>query len=103
MQAAGATLLEDLTQLAVMWIVEAVLNVDKFWKLLRRAEAYFAEERPDAVVLIDYPGFNWWIAQSQEVRHSGLLLRRTSDVGLGWLADSETTPAGRSRALQIAV
>ncbi len=63
MQAAGATLLEDLTQLAVMWIVEAVLNVDKFWKLLGRADAYFAEQRPDAVVLIDYPGFNWWIAR----------------------------------------
>ncbi len=63
MEAAGATLMEDLTQLAVMWIVEAVLNVDKFWKLLGRAETYFAQERPDAVVLIDYPGFNWWIAR----------------------------------------
>ncbi len=63
MQAAGAELLEDLTQLAVMWIVEAVLNIDKFWKLLGRAESYFANERPDAVVLIDYPGFNWWVAR----------------------------------------
>ena len=63
MQGAGMTLLEDLTQLAVMWIVQAVLNVDKFWKLLHRADEYLERERPDAVVLIDYPGFNWWIAR----------------------------------------
>ena len=63
MQEAGMTLLEDLTQLAVMWIVQAVLNVDKFWKLLCRADEYLERERPDAVVLIDYPGFNWWIAR----------------------------------------
>ena len=25
--------------------------------------ATFATQRPDAVVLIDYPGFNWWIAR----------------------------------------
>ncbi len=63
MRDAGMTLLEDLTQLAVMWIVQAALNVDKFWKLLRRADEYLARERPDAVVLIDYPGFNWWVAR----------------------------------------
>lgn len=63
MRAAGMRLLEDLTQWAVMWLLQAVLNLSKFWTLLRRADAYFAEERPDAVVLIDYPGFNWWIAR----------------------------------------
>ena len=53
----------DFTELAVMWIVQAVVNVDKFWKLLQHADEYFRTERPDAVVLIDYPGFNWWIAR----------------------------------------
>lgn len=63
MQAAGMDLLADLTQLAVMWIVQAVIHVDKFWKLLGQADEYFERNRPDAVVLIDYPGFNWWIAR----------------------------------------
>ena len=27
------------------------------------ADRYFRHQRPDAVVLIDYPGFNWWIAR----------------------------------------
>lgn len=63
MQAAGVELLSDLTELAVMWIVQAVVNVDKFWRLLRRADEHFRTQRPDAVVLIDFPGFNWWVAR----------------------------------------
>jgi lipid-A-disaccharide synthase len=31
--------------------------------LVSRADRYFRHHRPDAVVLIDYPGFNWWIAR----------------------------------------
>ena len=31
--------------------------------LLIKADRYFRHHRPDAVVLIDYPGFNWWIAR----------------------------------------
>jgi lipid-A-disaccharide synthase len=34
-----------------------------FYKLVRRAERMFRESRPDAVVLVDFPGFNWWIAR----------------------------------------
>ncbi len=63
MRAAGMEQLADLTQFAVMWIAQAVANLDKFWRLLRQAERYFKEHCPDAVVLIDYPGFNWWIAR----------------------------------------
>jgi lipid-A-disaccharide synthase len=62
MAAAGCELHEDLTKLAVMWIVQVALNIHKFWGLYKRADAYFRDHRPDAVVLIDYPGFNWWIA-----------------------------------------
>jgi lipid-A-disaccharide synthase len=63
MEAAGCRLHEDLTKLAVMWFLRVLLNIRTFWKLLWRADAYFEHERPDAVVLIDYPGFNWWIAR----------------------------------------
>jgi lipid-A-disaccharide synthase len=63
MAAAGCELHEDLTKLAVMWIVNALLHIHKFWQLAGRADRYFRHHRPDAVVLIDYPGFNWWIAR----------------------------------------
>ena len=63
MAAAGCRLHADLTALAVMWFARVLLNLHKFWNLLWRADRYFREHRPDAVVLIDYPGFNWWIAR----------------------------------------
>lgn len=63
MAAAGCELHEDLTKLAVMWLLHALLNIHKFWTLVSKADRYFRHSRPDAVVLIDYPGFNWWIAR----------------------------------------
>lgn len=63
MAAAGCTLHEDLTVLAVMWFLRVVMNIHRFLELVSRADRYFRHERPDAVVLIDYPGFNWWIAR----------------------------------------
>ncbi len=68
MRAAGMEMLADLTELAVMWFVRAIVNLPKFWRLLRQADRYFRLERPDAVVLIDYPGFNWWIARRAKAR-----------------------------------
>ncbi len=63
MARAGCVLHEDLTTLAIMWFGRVLLNIHKFWNLLCRADRYFRHHRPDAVVLIDYPGFNWWIAR----------------------------------------
>jgi lipid-A-disaccharide synthase len=63
MEAAGCRLHRDLTELAVMWFARALLHLDEFWSLAGRADRYFRHQRPDAVVLVDYPGFNWWIAR----------------------------------------
>lgn len=63
MAAAGCQLHEDLTKLALMWFFRVLLYLPYFWGLASRADRYFRHERPDAVVLIDYPGFNWWIAR----------------------------------------
>ena len=63
MAEAGCELHADLTALAVMWFLRAMLHLPKFLALASRADRYFRHHRPDAVVLIDYPGFNWWIAR----------------------------------------
>jgi len=63
MKHAGCDLHADLTALAVMWFARALMNLHKFWNLVSLADRYFKHQRPDAVVLIDYPGFNWWIAR----------------------------------------
>jgi len=62
MAAAGCTLLADLTQLAVMWFLRVVLNLHRFVDLARRAERSFLDAPPDVCVLVDFPGFHWWLA-----------------------------------------
>lgn len=61
--AAGCQLLYPLSQLAVMWFLRVLARAPRFLELLSRADRYFHHQRPDAVVLIDYPGFNWWLAR----------------------------------------
>ena len=68
MALAGCRLHTDLTQLAVMWIARVLVNLHKFIGLVVQADRYFRDERPDAVVMIDYPGFNWWIARRAKAR-----------------------------------
>jgi lipid-A-disaccharide synthase len=63
MREAGATLLYPLVNLAVMWFARVLANITTFLGLLSRADRYFRHHRPDAVIVIDYPGFHWWIAR----------------------------------------
>ncbi len=63
MEAAGAQLLFPLTKLAVMWFLRALLNIFTFIRLVGQAKRFFKEERPDAVILIDFPGFHFALAK----------------------------------------
>jgi lipid-A-disaccharide synthase len=68
MGAAGCDLLHDMTDLAVMGIFPVLARLPAFFRLLALADRYLAEARPDAVVLIDYPGFNWHVARKAKAR-----------------------------------
>ncbi len=68
MEAAGARLLYPLIELAVMWFGRVLVNLHKFLALGSLADRHFRHERPDAVILIDYPGFHWWVAWRAKVR-----------------------------------
>src|SRR5262245_6407274 len=63
MEAAGCRLLYPLCQLAVMWFARVLVRAPIFLSLLSRADRFFRRDRPDAVILIDYPGFHWWLAR----------------------------------------
>lgn len=63
LQGTGARVLYPLVDLAVMWFGRVLLNLHKFIRLANEAERYFRDERPDAVILIDYPGFHWALAK----------------------------------------
>ncbi len=63
MEQAGCRLIYRLTDLAVMGFFSVLPMLRKFLRLVKQAEEFFGENRPDAVVLIDFPGFNWQIAK----------------------------------------
>ncbi|QDT99776.1 lipid-A-disaccharide synthase [Gimesia aquarii] len=63
MQAAGCRLEVRLTDYAVMGIFNVLPLIFKFIGLIRQVGAYLESERPDAVILVDFPGFNWWVAK----------------------------------------
>ncbi|MEX0715687.1 MAG: lipid-A-disaccharide synthase [Planctomycetaceae bacterium] len=63
MERAGCRLDFQLTDLAVMGIWRVIPLLWRFLSLARMAGRMFRESPPDAVVLVDFPGFNWWIAR----------------------------------------
>jgi lipid-A-disaccharide synthase len=63
MAAAGVDLKYELTNHAVMWFGKVLSQIGTFVGVVNQAARIFDEERPDAVVLIDYPGRHWWIAK----------------------------------------
>ncbi len=89
MSETGAKLLYPLVNLAIMWFLNVFLNILTFIRLICRADRYFRDQKPDAVILIDYPGLHWWIAKrrGREGSRCFTTSRRSSGPG----------PAGTSR------
>jgi len=64
MHAAGAELVGDYRGLAVTGLVEALRVVPRSFSLLRRLRERMARDRPDVLVVIDFPDFNFRLAAS---------------------------------------
>jgi lipid-A-disaccharide synthase len=59
MEAAGMRLLRNMVNdLAIVGFVEVLTKMHKIYGVFKMVKKYLTEERPDAIVLIDYPGFN---------------------------------------------
>lgn len=58
----------ELTKFAVMMLTRAILNLRQYFGALKLADKIFARERPDVVILVDFPGFNWKIAKKAKKR-----------------------------------
>ncbi len=59
---AGCYLQADLTQFAVMWS-HAFSHLRTFVRLIAKVRRVFRQSPPTAVILVDFPGFNWWVAR----------------------------------------
>jgi lipid-A-disaccharide synthase len=63
MRAAGCDLLYPLADLAVMGIGGVLGKLPTFFRVADLAERHIRRTRPDAVVLVDYPGFHFALAK----------------------------------------
>ncbi len=68
MKAAGMELLLDLTEHAVVGLVEVLKNYGKFKRIFDDLVAEAEKRRPAAVVLVDFPGFNLRFAAQMKRR-----------------------------------
>lgn len=69
MEAAGVELLAHVDDLAVMGVAEVAGRLPWFARLLRQIRDRLRRERPDLVVPIDYPGFNFRLSRmARELR-----------------------------------
>ena len=62
MEAAGAELVKHYRELAFMGFIEVIANLRTILRNIKFCKKDIAEFQPDAVILIDYPGFNLRIA-----------------------------------------
>lgn len=72
MRTAGVRNVGDVTAYAAVGLVEPLRNLMRFTELYRRLISVLRRERPDAVVLIDFPEFNLRFAE--RVKDAGIPL-----------------------------
>lgn len=68
MEQAGCRVHFRLTDLAVMGLFAVLPMLGRFLGVLRQVGRWLDEDRPDAVLLVDFPGFNWWVARAARRR-----------------------------------
>lgn len=63
MTEAGAHVVKHYAELAFMGFSEVIMNIRTILRNLKTCKEDIAQFKPDAIVLIDYPGFNFRIAE----------------------------------------
>jgi lipid-A-disaccharide synthase len=65
---AGCTILAPVADNPVMGVLPVLKRIGSFATLLSRAATLFERQRPDALILVDYPGFNMNLAALAHAR-----------------------------------
>jgi len=62
MAEASLQCIHDMSSHSVMWL-QALKKIPGLWKIFKDCYRFFDEERPELVILIDYVGFNLYLAK----------------------------------------
>lgn len=63
MRAAGADIVQDFADLAVMGLFEVLKSYSRIKSIFNQTVSLLRRERPDLLILVDYPGFNLKLAR----------------------------------------
>jgi len=63
MRAAGADIIVDFSELAVMGLIEVLKRYRQIKKIFNQVLELLKTDRPDLLILVDYPGFNLKLAK----------------------------------------
>ena len=84
MRAEGLNVIEHVKDLAATGIAEVVKKYGYFRKVLKKCSEKIKEMKPDAVVLIDYPGFNLRLAEEIRGKYKGKIIYYISPQLWAW-------------------
>ena len=64
----GLHCIHDMSSRSVMWL-HALKKIPELWNIFKDCTRFFDEEKPDLVILIDYVGFNLYLAKAAKKRN----------------------------------
>jgi lipid-A-disaccharide synthase len=64
---AGLHCIHDMSSRSVMWL-QTLRKVPELWDIFSDCKRFFDEEKPELVILIDYAGFNFYLARAAKKR-----------------------------------
>ena len=65
---AGMHCIHDMSSRSVMWL-HTLKKIPELWNIFKDCTRFFDEEKPELVILIDYAGFNFYLAKSAKRRN----------------------------------
>lgn len=92
MAAAGVKLAFDVTALSTVGFAEALKSIKTLKKIIQQLADLMDRERPEAIVLIDYPGFNMEVAK----------VAKEKEIPLVYYFSPTAWAWGRGRAKKVA-
>jgi len=100
MEAAGVQLLYSLKDFAFMGFSEVLRHLPFIRRVFKRLDRLFLQEKPDLIILIDYPGFNLRLAKIAKRRNIAVLYYISPQV---WAWNSRRAQAIARRVDCLAV
>lgn len=64
---AGLHCIHDMSSRSVMWL-QTLRKIPELWDIFSDCKRFFDEEKPELVILIDYAGFNFYLARAAKKR-----------------------------------